>query len=495
MSEMMIVRESGENVATLSVLHGETILGVLQREGLEMPDICGIHGVCGKCRIRMLDGAVMPSMIDTQLFTAEEIESGVRLACMARPMEDCVVQLTFIDDELKRQQAESMENAGETRTEKTSMITNENVQRGEKNYAVAIDLGTTTIGMQLIDTNQGKVLHSCGALNPQRKYGADVISRIKADANGLGDELKHSVKEVIRENLVKLAEAESISPGELRGIYLAGNTTMLHILLGYACDSLGQYPFKPVTLSRQRFISKELFYLPIVILPGISAFVGADIVAGLYEMGFGEEDEINMLIDLGTNGELALGNRERILCTATAAGPAFEGKFGLDMKGSDLISVVADLLDEGIIDHTGLLQEPYFEKGYEVNGELLRQADIRDLQVAKAATCVGIQSLVKEYRISYDDISHIYLAGGFGHYLNVEKAIRIGLFPKELNDRIVAVGNTSLQGTVRYACHDEEPIKELEMIRNVTKEFNLALQKDFGDDYVAALTFPKPKEP
>lgn len=364
----------------------------------------------------------------------------------------------------------------------------------EKKYAVAIDLGTTTIGLQLLDAEEGKILHTCGTLNPQRKYGADVISRIKADINGRGDELKASVTEAIRNSLIELAEAENISPGELREIYLAGNTTMLHILMGYQCDSLGQYPFKPITVSRQRFISKELFYLPIVFLPGISAFVGADIVAGLYELGFGEEEEVNILIDLGTNGELAIGNKEKILCTATAAGPAFEGKFGLHMQGADLISTVADLLETGVIDHTGLLAEPYFEQGYEVDGELLRQADIRDLQMAKAATFVGLETLIKEYGIDYDEISHVYLAGGFGHYLNVEKAIAIGMFPPELNNRIVAVGNTSLLGTVRYACHDEEPMEELEKIRSVTKDFNLALQRDFGDDYVAALTFPKRKE-
>lgn len=361
----------------------------------------------------------------------------------------------------------------------------------EKDYAVAIDLGTTTIGLQLLDTAQGKILHSCGALNPQRKFGADVVSRIKVDMNGLGDEMKNSVTEVIRDNLIQLADAEGVSPGELQKIYLVGNTTMIHILMGYSCDSLGQYPFKPVTISRQNFISKELFYLPITILPGISAFVGADVVAGLYETGFGEEEEINLLIDLGTNGELAIGNKNKILCTATAAGPAFEGRFGLNMQGSDIISTVADLLERGLVDQTGLLAEPFFEQGYEVNGEVLRQADIRDLQMAKAATCVGVDTLIQKYRVSYEDISHVYLAGGFGHYLNVEKAIAIGLFPRELNDRITAVGNTALQGAVRYACHTKEPIEAIEQIVGVTKEFNLALMKDFGDDYVRALAFPQ----
>jgi len=480
--KMTIIRESGEVVTTLSVLYGETILSVLQREGLEMPGICGINGVCGKCMVRVLGGEIIPSMVDTQMFTREEIDLGYRLACMAKPTEDCIVELLFVDDELKRIEKEKAD------------MTHKNVHNSKKpvkNYAVAIDLGTTTIGMQLVDTDKQRILHTQGALNPQRKYGADVISRIMAANDGKEEEMRELVIDVIRENLEKIAAKEGVSPGELQKVYLAGNTTMVHLLMGFSCKTLGSFPFKPVSLQRQQFIAKGCYYLPIVVLPGISAFVGGDIVAGLYETGFGEVDEINMLIDLGTNGEIAVGNREKIFCTATAAGPAFEGSFGVNLMGSDMIAIVADLLGKGIIDHTGLLREPYFEEGYEIQGELLKQKNIRDLQMAKAAICVGIDTLVREYGITYEDIAHVYLAGGFGRFLNVDKAIAIGLFPQVLNNKIVSVGNTSLLGTIRYACSEEKSAEVIASIRSVCKEYNLALQKDFGEDYVKALSFPE----
>jgi len=480
--KMTIIRESGEVVTTLSVLYGETILSVLQREGLEMPGICGINGACGKCMIRVIGGEFIPSMVDTQLFTSEEIALGYRLACMTKPTGDCVVELLFIDKELKRIEREKTEIAQKSI---------QNVKKTVRNYAVAIDLGTTTIGMQLVDTDKQRILHTQGFLNPQRKYGADVLSRITAANDGKEEEMREAIIEAIRDNLEKIAKKEGINPGELQKVYLAGNTTMVHLLMGFSCKTLGSFPFKPVSLQTQRFIAKGCYYLPVVVIPGISAFVGGDIVAGLYETGFGEEDEINMLIDLGTNGEMAIGNRKRIFCTATAAGPAFEGGFGVNLMGSDMIAIVADLLEKGIIDHTGLMREPYFEEGYEIQGELLKQKNIRDLQLAKAAICVGIETLVREYGITYDGIAHVYLAGGFGRFLNVDKAIAIGLFPRALNNKIYSVGNTSLLGTIRYACNEEKSTEVIASIRSVCKEYNLALQNDFGEDYVKAISFPE----
>ncbi|MDE5951996.1 MAG: ASKHA domain-containing protein, partial [Acetatifactor sp.] len=182
-----------------------------------------------------------------------------------------------------------------------------------------------------------------------------------------------------------------------------------------------------------------------VTLPGLSAFVGGDIVAGILACGMETEEEIPLLVDLGTNGELALGNRERILCCGTAAGPAFEG--GGDIWGADMIALTAHLMRQGLVDDTGLLAEPYFEQGISIGGVQITQERIRQLQTAKAAICAGINTLIAAYGLTgAEQVSRVFLAGGFGYFLDVEAAVELGLIPQGLEGRVTAVGNTALAG-------------------------------------------------
>jgi uncharacterized 2Fe-2S/4Fe-4S cluster protein (DUF4445 family) len=285
-------------------------------------------------------------------------------------------------------------------------------------------------------------------------------------------------------------------------LVIAGNTVMVHLLMQYDVTGLSKAPFIPVSTAE---LALQIGGLPAVIMPGISAFVGGDIVAGI--MACGEKmkkDKITyaLLIDLGTNGEMALIGPERIFCTATAAGPAFEGGATANVPGSDMIKIVAELLEDGVIDETGLLKEPYFEQGIVRDGVMLHQEDIRSLQMAKAAVFAGIRILIREYGITEMEVDRIYLAGGFGYKLSTAAACRIGLIPAAMRERTEAVGNTALAGAYLYGNkkqradvspdgkrqpgHQPGQSPAADIIRRATA-INLARIDDFNEIYLHSM--------
>jgi uncharacterized 2Fe-2S/4Fe-4S cluster protein (DUF4445 family) len=330
-------------------------------------------------------------------------------------------------------------------------------------YIVAVDLGTTTIAMQLRDCRDGAVADTYCEMNPQRSYGADVLSRITASCDGHKEELRDMVWAALKrgmEQFVKTLEDEYTLEEHPSGrenagntdaitcvinkiscMCIAGNTTMEHLLLGYDVGTLGVSPFTPVEIGLQE-IRRPEWSFPIYITPGISTFVGGDIAAGLYALGMlgGNGKSCRLLIDLGTNGEMAITDGSRMLVTATAAGPAFEGGASTQVIGTDMIALTAGLLKQGILDETGLLAE---------SCDTLTQQDIRNLQLAKAAVRAGIEVLWEKF--GTEQVDSVYLAGGFGCYLNVEAAFEIGLLPERLRGRVQAVGNTSLAGAYQMA--------------------------------------------
>ncbi|MGN1147984.1 MAG: ASKHA domain-containing protein, partial [Lachnospiraceae bacterium] len=306
----------------------------------------------------------------------------------------------------------------------------------KQGYLVAVDIGTTTIAMQLRSLYDGKIIDTFSCINPQRNYGADVLSRIEAAEQ---PEAKEAMKQAVRGALEKgirqfrrRLEVLQLASG-ICGMTIAANTTMIHLLMGYDVSRLGKHPFVPETLSE---IRTELFGIDTVILPGASAFIGADIVAGVHALSMQERDEVTLLLDLGTNGEMVLGNKDRLIATGTAAGPAFEGN--ADCYGTDLMYLTAKLLEEGILDSTGLLADPYFESGIDIGGVHITQQYIRQLQMAKSAICTGIRILCKKYGLKdFTGIDRVWLAGGMGYYLNPQAAAAIGLIPQELADRTI----------------------------------------------------------
>lgn len=452
--------------------------------------LCGGRGMCGKCRVRFLSGAPLPSSADRRVFTPVQLREGYRLACTARPVGSCEVEPCFVREPEAKILTDTQGAAGialSGKSEKPGRKGLHKPDQSNQGQFCAVDLGTTTVVMQLTDRQSGNVLYTYAFQNPQRMYGIDVLARISAAEEGRADLLQRLIVEGLEKGLREIEQT-----GRPDEIIISGNTAMEHLLLGYPVHTLGKAPFLPAHTGLSQF---TLGGYPAVFLPGISAFVGADIVSGIYALGMTETGAFTLFIDLGTNGEMAIGGRDGILCTAAAAGSAFEGSVSSRIVGTDMTALACDMLQEGHMDESGLLQEPWFTKGYPAGerGELLiRQQDIRNLQMAKAAVCTGV-SLLLDQTEGWHRLDRVYLAGGFGYELDVEKAVRIGLIPRVLETRCVAVGNTSLAGAVRFGREGhKEPIqreKHLQHIADISTSLNLAEQPEFEARYFQSMTF------
>lgn len=345
---------------------------------------------------------------------------------------------------------------------------------------VIVDIGTTTIAMELYDA-VGQKKSQYVSPNPQRIFGADVISRIRAAENVMQQrQMQSLVKSVLEEGIKEFQKLSDT----IEQIYIAGNTTMMYLLNGYEVQPLGYAPFQADFLQREELL---IGGIKAMTLPGLSAFVGGDIVAGILATGIHRRQEIGLLIDLGTNGEMVLGNQDKMIACSSAAGPAFEGMLQNAAKavwGADIVDIAAELLKQGIIDETGLLQDEYFEKGVTVAGVPISQAQIRQLQTAKAAIAAGVQMMVEKYGLeSAADIDRVYLAGGFGYFLKEQSAITIGLLPEKLKGKVVAAGNTSLAGAYYYHYAQDAEL-ETEQIRHITRVINLAETEGFSELFV-----------
>lgn len=388
------------------------------------------------------------------------------------------------------------------------------LKKGER--AVCIDIGTTTVVFELI-TDKGTV-NAKKILNPQRRFGLDVLSRIEAANRGRLSELSALIRYAVADGFRDVTGGVGADK-----VIIAGNTTMIHLLMGYSCAALGEYPFKQVrteTIKTTFDAVTGSCAAPVetVIIGGISAFVGGDIVSGLYMCDFDKSDKVNLFIDLGTNGEMAAGNRDRIIATSAAAGPAFEGGriscgsgsvdgaiCGIDIKkgeirtignkkpvgicGTGIIELVSELVGNGIADRTGLLKGDFFESGYKTaDGIVFTQNDMRQVQMAKAAIRAGIEILLSEYGAEYGDVDTVYLAGGFGRGLSSKKACNIGILPKELESKTKSVGNSSLGGCAKY-CSLAGADKRIEHIKSISKEICLGNTEEFNEMYIKYMNF------
>lgn len=377
---------------------------------------------------------------------------------------------------------------GKKTNENLSVVTDSAVSKKEAvlsafdvKTVAAIDLGTTTIAMFLLDAKTGEQIGVYTGLNPQALKGTDVISRISHAIAGEQAKLQTMIVEALENGIEKLISGKP--KPDL--VVVSGNTVMGHLLMGYDVSKLGVYPFIPFSILKQE---TKLCGIKTILMPGISAFVGGDIVSGLYTLDFIKKDKPALLIDLGTNAEMVLGCKERMIATSAAAGPAFEQKY----YATRLISSVAGLLREGIMDENGTLNDEYFESGITIERTLITQKDIRSLQEAKAGVLSGILILAKEYHIRLDEINEVLIAGGLGYYLDLEDAFTIGLLPKQFRGKVKVVGNTSLEGAVKYAAavsSSEEADRILSDVIGKTKEINLAEYEGFQEIYIAGLNF------
>lgn len=358
---------------------------------------------------------------------------------------------------------------------------------GPRRLAVA-DIGTTTIAMLLYGADGG-VEERFVSVNPQTSYGPDVISRIRAAedrsaAKDMQDRVQQTIGQGLRRFQGRLKEDEELF------LVLAANTTMTYLLMGWDPAELGRAPFHASKLSGGEM---EICGVPCFVFPGLSAFVGGDIAAGIYACGMCEENELTLLLDLGTNGEIVLGNRKRRIACATAAGPAFEGGVNKGVWGADMISLLARLRQEGVLDETGLLAEPYFTEGIRIGNVRVTQEAVRSVQLAKGAIAAGVETLFKRFGVDAKAVERVVLAGGFGYYLRPEAAADIGLLPRELAGRTVTGGNTALSGALlagRYilregTCSYFHQLLGKTVLR--TEVLNLAEEPDFEKRYMSRL--------
>lgn len=355
---------------------------------------------------------------------------------------------------------------------------------------ITADIGTTTIAMQLHGEG-GEVVDCFVAVNPQVKYGADVLSRIAAAAQQTAaEDMRQMVLEQLEKGIFQFRKR--LSAEERLIMVLVANTTMVYLLIGLNPEELGRAPFAARHLEA---VSTRIAGIETYIFPGLSAFVGGDIVAGIHACGMREREALTLLIDLGTNGEMVLGNKKKILACATAAGPAFEGGVNRGVWGADMVSLIAEMLRNHLIDRDGLIVEKYFDSGVRIGDVCVTQDAVRAIQLAKAAIAAGITILCEWYGCTPENIERVVLAGGFGYYLNPADAATIGLLPKELTDKTVTGGNTALAGAL---CMGGRIIRGEEFVKAVSIDakgdcqvtvINLAEENTFEKKYFFAIKF------
>ena len=452
---------------------GASLLSAQILAGLRPDAPCGGKGTCGKCRVTLDE---------------EEV-----LACQTPVDRDMTVWL---------------EKEGSVRilTEGLSCGTQPD---GENDYALAYDIGTTTVVAYLLDGHSGKLLAQSSCMNPQSQYGADVISRIQHSLDGNGERLSRCIRNALRELTEKVCKNVDISPESIGTAAIVGNTAMHHLLLNIDPKPLVTPPYMPAVFEA---LEKEKAR----ILPNIAGFVGGDTVGCLVSTRFDQQEDLTLLIDIGTNGEMVLGNKHRRIACSTAAGPAFEGaKISCGMRGAEgavdhvwledgkiqyhvigdtppkglcgsgLLDLVAVLLDTGILDESGYLEEKEFNLCENVT---LTQKDIREVQLAKAAIRAGIELLAQTLGVEVGGIETVYLAGAFGNYLNPASACRIGMIPPVLLDRIQPIGNAAGEGAKLCALSRKEFEYSQQLARN-TEFLELASLPNLQDCYVDALEF------
>ena len=429
----------------------------------------------------------------------------LRLACLTYALGDCEI---------------------ETLTERadTQIVTDGALPQIELNpaftqYGVAIDIGTTTLAARLYDT-KGKPLAETSRLNPQQEWGADVISRIEAALDGKAKDLANSIRQALDEILSELEQKANIETNSIDGVVITGNTVMLSLLTEEDVEPFSHAPFEAKRLFGETLTAEKLeltslmpetdVYLP----PCISAFVGADTTCAILATELTKKTEPTMLADIGTNGEMALWHKGKLTVCSTAAGPAFEG-VGISMGmrgavgaidkvtvkdgslhahvigdiepkgicGSGLVDAVACMLDAEILDESGFLEDEPFTVQAPVT---LTQKDIRMLQLAKSAICAGLLTLIQNEKLQPSDIQTLYIAGGFGNYLNMESAVRTGLVSQALAKNANAVGNAALAGASMLLLSTKIQEKA-EMLIKGAMVLDLSTNPIFSDLYMSGM--------
>ncbi|MFA5090418.1 MAG: ASKHA domain-containing protein [Candidatus Omnitrophota bacterium] len=432
-----------------------------------------------------------------------------------------------------------------SRNKTTEIVLIEPGDTSKSNFGVCFDIGTTTITGQLVDLNRDKVVGTRVTYNKQASFGSDVITRIiyAQEEEGL-EKLHHAVAEGMNQMILELIQEHGVDLNDVTCALCAGNTTMVHILLKVDPTHIRQEPYVPTAnfIPVIRAAEAGIKINPRGLLscvPGVSSYVGGDVTAGVLSCGMDEENNLCLLIDIGTNGEIVLGNREFLIAASASAGPAFEGsgvscgmratkgaiqkailsKDGTQVKcdtiggiapvgicGSGYIDLISEMLHKGVIDRSGKMKLNAngrirdSENGKEFvvvfKGEsgspsdiVITEGDIDNIKRAKAAIYAAVATLINSMSLDLTKIKKIFIAGGFGTSIDVKKAIHIGLLPDIEESRFIFVGNSSLSGA-RQMLLSYEAIRKADDIARKITYFELSVAKGYMDEYMSALFFP-----
>lgn len=583
----------------IAAKEGENLFRLLVKNGIYLSNSCGGNRICGKCKVILGEKSNISSE-EAYFLTQKEREENVRLACFVNIDRDLEVTVLYYEEKanilttekssldvslnsrIKKYVVEVSPHTLEDQRDyvkkvcdllggkikislslvgmlpqtleqhdykvscavrKNELISVEDKALNDKNFGIALDVGTTTIAAYLYDLNLGKQIDVYSCLNPQRVFGADVISRINYTiTEPLGLYKMHSALiDKINEIIERFSQKNSISRNNIYEIVAVGNPTMIHFLLNIPCKHIAVSPYVPTFTSKMEIKAKEIGVNInkegyVITLPLVSSYVGADIVASILASKIDKYQELCLLVDIGTNGEMVLGNKYNLVASSAAAGPAFEGAritFGVngiegaidhvdfgkrpfyttigDKKakgicGSGIIDIISEFLKYGIIDSTGRFLPKEEVKNLPIdiaqkitvykdepaflieNGIYVTQKDIRQIQLAKGAIIAGINIMIKEMGIDVNDIKKVFLAGGFGNYIFPPSAITIGLLPKELEGKIIQIGNSAGIGAIMALLSDKE-LERATQLQKKIKYIELSTHKDFQHEYIKGMYF------
>ncbi|TDO90118.1 uncharacterized 2Fe-2S/4Fe-4S cluster protein (DUF4445 family) [Halanaerobium saccharolyticum] len=565
------------NDLTVEVEAGTKLAECIRKAGLSIETPCNGMGKCGKCQVKVIGEVSNPSFEEEKFIIGKE---GVRLACLARATGPVEIELLasqnklqsidkqyFIDTEVNSEvkkvslpiidqdsgrpyleelnyQLASIElytKLGKLERDKISDLTgilynDEIIDLNQGDIlGLALDIGTTGLTVYLVDLETGVILNKISDLNPQTEFGGDVLSRISYCINqetGAAD-LKDMTLTKINQIIDELVTDE-YNKDNIYRLIVAGNTTMLHLFLGVNPASIARSPYRPIFLEKLDFKAKELGIkinknAEVSLLPSVSGYVGADIIAGVVATEFDSRKTPTIFIDIGTNGEIVVISDDKMAATSTAAGPALEGmniacgcraevgaieafsiddNFNISYKtiankkakgicGSGLIDITANLVNRKIILKNGRfnknlnkkLKARLRDKKFYITEDIyISQKDIRQIQLAKGAIATGVKMLLEEIGISIVNVKEVIIAGSFGYHINPESIKEVGFIPEGFSGEITFVGNSSAQGA-RQALVNTNVLDKMVELRKKIMVLELSRKEDFQDYFIKELNF------
>lgn len=590
---------SGNKTMGVEAQLGERLMDVIERAGITLSAPCGGRCFCGKCGVRVEGDAGEVHSAEHRFLSDEQMADGYRLACAAHVMSDLTVwaqdvgaqaeilatggqggleriqpsvrlipvqveaptlqnqrsdaerlltALNLPDAHLSRRmlavlpdRLRSGEALGAVVFQGREVLDLCSLKRGV--FGVAVDIGTTTMVAYLMDLMTGEQLEVESMLNPQRPHGADVISRTDYTmerADGL-KQMSELVTAAIEKMTRTMLARRGLDEDAVYHILCVGNTIMMHLLCALPAKYIAMTPFVPAYAQSFSLPAAELGMglknAMLTAAPCVAGYIGADTLGAVLSCDMDQKDEVALMIDIGTNGEIVLGGKARMVCCSAAAGPAFEGAHiqcgtggvpgavdsvkiedgevrvtaiagqpARGICGSGLVDAVSAMKDQEIMDMTGRIDEDEMPEEYESrcfdwdgkpafsltgegeNGVFIAQKDLREVQLAKGAIAAGIEVLMNQLGVGFEDIGTLYLAGGFGNYIDKHSACNIGLLPPELEARIVPIGNGAGAGAQRMLL-DEAYLKRAEEIRRRMEYIELSARPDFQDLFVDHMLF------